>query len=108
MNSILQGTTPTLTISVDQDDLSLTNITDLELTLEQAGNLTYITMEDCTIDTAANTISYHFTEEETMNLIPTRLLNWQIRFLMPDGNIIGTTIEQIDVCELLSTEVMPQ
>ena len=107
MDSILQGTTPTLTIAVDQDDLSLANITDLELTFQQVGDPVYKTMADCIIDTDANTILYHFTEEETMNLIPTRQLNWQIRFLMPDGNIIGTTIAQINVSDLLSTEVMP-
>lgn len=106
MNSILQGTTPTLIITVDQNDLLLSNIIELELTFQQVGDPVYKHMADVTIDTAANTVSYHFTEEETLALIPTRLLNWQIRFAMPDGNIIGTTIAQISVSDLISDEVM--
>ena len=106
MNSILQGTTPTLTIAVDPADLLLSNINDLELTFQQVGDPVYKHMSDVSIDTDANTISYHFTQEETLALIPTRLLNWQIRFLMPDENVIGTTIAQINVSDLISDEVM--
>ena len=106
MNSILQGTTPTLTITVNPDDLLLSNILDLELTFQQVGEPVYKHMSDVSIDTEANALSYHFTQEETLALIPTRLLNWQIRFLMPDGNVIGTTIAQINVSDLISDEVM--
>lgn len=106
MNSILQGTTPTLTIAVDQADLPLSNITDLELTFQQMGDPVYKHMADVTIDTEANTISYHFTQTETLALIPTRELNWQIRFLLPDGNVVGTTVAQINVSDLISDEVM--
>lgn len=106
MNSILQGTTPTLTIAVDPDDLLLSNITALELTFQQVGDPVYKHLPDVTIDTEANTISYHFTQEETLALIPSRLLNWQIRFALFDGNIIGTTIAQINVADLISNEVI--
>lgn len=106
MNSILQGTTPTLTIAVDPDDLLLSNIIALELTFQQVGDPVYKYMPDVSIDTEANTISYHFTQEETLALIPTRLLNWQIRFAMSDGNIVGTTVAQISVSDLISDEVM--
>ncbi len=106
MNSILQGTTPTLTIAVDPDDLLLSNIIALELTFQQVGDPVYKYMSDVSIDTEANTISYHFTQEETLALIPTRLLNWQIRFALPDGNIVGTSVAQISVSDLISDEVM--
>lgn len=106
MNSILQGTTPTFTISVDQNDLQLSGIADLELTFQQVGDPVYKHMADVVIDTEVNTVSYHFTQEETLALIPTRLLNWQIRFKMPDGNVIGTPIAQISVSDLISDEVM--
>ena len=108
MNSILQGTTPTLTITVNPDDLLLSNITDLELTFQQMGDPIYKRQADCVIDYEANTISYHFTEEETFDLMPTRVLNWQLRLLMPDGNVIGTKIAQISASDLLSTEVMSE
>ena len=106
MNSILQGTTPTLTIAVDPDDLLLSDIVELELTFQQADIVTYKYLSDVVIDAEANTLSYHFMQEETLALIPTRALNWQLRFIMPDGNIIGTTIAQISVSDLISDEVM--
>lgn len=106
MNSILQGTTPTLTIAVDQADLLLSDIVALELTFQQVGDPVYKHMPDVTIDTEANTVSYHFTQAETLALIPSRLLNWQIRFALPDGNIVGTPVAQISVSDLISNEVM--
>lgn len=106
MISILQGTTPTLTIAVDQNDLLLSEITDLELTFQQVDDPVYKHMSDVTIDTKANTVSYHFTQEETLALIPTRVLNWQIRFKLPDGNVVGTPIAQISVSDLISNEVL--
>jgi hypothetical protein len=106
MNSILQGTTPTLTIAVDQDDLLLSDIVALELTFQQVGDPVYKHKPDVTIDTEANTVSYHFTQAETLALIPSRLLNWQIRFALPDGNIVGTPVAQISVSDLISNEVM--
>lgn len=106
MISILQGTTPTLTIAVDQNDLLLSEITELELTFQQVDDPVYKHMADVTIDTESNTVSYHFTQEETLALIPTRILNWQIRFLLPDGNIVGTPIAQINVSDLISNEVL--
>ena len=108
MNSILQGTTPTLTINVNPNDLKLADIEELELTFKQNTNLVYKHKEDCVIDYEANTISYHFSEQETFELVPARALNWQLRFLMPDNNVIGTVINQIKVSDLISTEVMTE
>ena len=106
MFSILQGTTPTLTIAVDQDDLQLSEIIELELTFQQVDDPVYKHLADVTIDNEANTVSYHFTQEETLALIPSRMLNWQIRFALPDGNIVGTPIAQITVSDLISNEVL--
>ena len=107
MFSILQGTTPTLTIAVDQADLQLSEIIELELTFQQAqDDPVYKHLADVTIDNEANTVSYHFTQEETLTLIPSRQLNWQIRFALPDGNVVGTPIAQIPVSDLISNEVL--
>ena len=106
MNSILQGTTPTLTINVNPKDLELVDIEELELTFRQNTNPVYKHKEDCDIDYENNTISYHFTERETLHMLTAKTLNWQLRFLMPDGNITGTPISQIKISDLLSTEEM--
>lgn len=106
MSSILQGTTPTLTIVVDQNDLLLSNIAELELTFNQTGSPTMKHLADVSIDTEANTVSYHFTQEETLAMNASRDLKWQIRFLLPDSNVVGTTIQRIDIANLMSDEVM--
>ena len=106
MDGILQGTTPTLTIGFNTADLLLSNVSALELTFDQMDDPVYKHLEDVTIDTDANSISYHFTQEETLALLPTRVLNWQVRLLMLDGNIIGTTKAQISVADLISDEVL--
>ena len=107
MNSILQGTTPVFKISINPEDLSLEDVVELELVFKQFNKDIIIKHKaDCHIDTAENTISYHFTEVETLNLIPTTPLNWQLRFATSDGERVGTEIASIKVSDLISEEVM--
>ena len=107
MNSILQGTTPTLTISIDPEDLALTDVAELELAFQQFNQPVLIKhMTDCEIDTSANTVSYHFTQEETLAFLPTTPLNWQLRFATTNGELIGTQIASIQISDLISNEVM--
>ena len=106
-NSVLQGTTPTFIIDVDPVDLSLSDIIELELTFKQFNeNPVYKHLGDCTIDLESNSVSYHFSEIETLNLNPNRNLSWQIRFVVNNGEIVGTEYANIDVALLLSSEVL--
>ncbi len=107
MNSILQGTTPSLTISIDPDDLSLSTVVELELAFQQFNQKPLLKhLEDCIIDSASNTITYNFTQEETLNFLPSSPLNWQLRFATTDGQIIGTNVAQIQISDLISSEVL--
>lgn len=107
MNSILQGTTPTLTISIDPDDLALTDVTELELAFQQFNQPVLIKhMADCVVDTTENTVSYNFTQEETLAFLPATPLNWQLRLATTNGQIIGTQISLIQISDLISNEVM--
>lgn len=107
MNSILQGTTPTLTVSIDPNDLALTDITELELAFQQFNQSALIKhLADCEIDTTANTVSYHFTEAETLAFLPTTPLNWQLRFATVTGELLGTQIASIQISDLISKEVL--
>lgn len=106
MASILQGTTPTLEISFDPSDVSLSDVSEIELSLQNFNSLEIKHMADCVVDTEANSISYHFTQTETLALQPSRMLTWQIRLLMVDGEIVGTEQSEISVADLLSSEVM--
>ena len=109
INSILQGTTPTLTVSIDSSDLSLSDVVQLELTFKQFNQNPIIHyIADCTLDLDANTVSYHFTEAETLAFDPTTPLLYQLRFGTNDGEIVGTNAMQVNVTDLMSGVVLPE
>jgi hypothetical protein len=104
---ILQGTTPTLTITVNPEELLLEDVTEIELTFQSGTQTpTMKSMSDLTIDTEANTLSYTFTETETLALSPSAMLIWQARFKLQSGVIVGTVKKSIKVIDLISEEVM--
>ena len=105
---ILQGTTPTLTITVNAEELLLADVTEIELTFQSGTNITQKFMADLTIDTEANTVSYTFTEEETLALSAESILVWQVRFKLQNGAIVGTVKKSIKVLDLISEEVMSE
>lgn len=106
---ILQGTTPTLTITVNAEELLLADVTEIELTFQSGTQApTKKGMTDLTIDTEANTMSYTFTEQETLDLSATTMLFWQVRFKLQSGVIVGTVKKSIKVLDLISEEVMGQ
>lgn len=107
MNSILQGTTPSLTISIDPDDLLLSNVAELELAFQQFNQKPLLKhFHDCVLNTEENTITYHFTQEETLAFLPSSPLNWQLRFATVYGDVIGTNVAQIQISDLISNEVL--
>ena len=104
---ILQGTTPTLTITVNSDELLLSDVVEIELTFQSGAQApTFKSMSDLTIDTEANTMAYTFTEAETLALSATAMLIWQARFKLQSGVIVGTVKKSIKVIDLISEEVM--
>lgn len=105
VNKILQGTTPTLTISLP--DVDMTKVSEIELTISQGDAPTIYHDEDVVIDRENGTITKHFTEKETLKLSPGRILRWQLRVKFADGSIAGTPISVITVTDLISEEVMP-
>lgn len=105
---ILQGTTPTLTITVNPNELLLEDVTEIELTFQSGTTVTQKAMTDLTIDTEANTMAYTFTEAETLALSSTAMLIWQARFRLQSGVIVGTVKQSIKVLDLISEEVMSE
>lgn len=106
MDSILQGTTPTLTIAIDPTDFAVSDIVALEFAVKQKKTVSVYGLPDVTLDPVANTISYTFTEVETLAFIPDILLSVQLRFLFADGTICGTNRMNFNVDDLISTEVL--
>lgn len=105
MDSILQGTTPTLTIEIDTEDFSVSDIVGLELAVKQQNTVTRYGLSDVTLDTEENTISYTFSEEETLAFIPDILLFVQARFILSGGNIVGTKLMSFNVDDFIGAGV---
>jgi len=107
-NAILQGTTPSLTIHINPDDLELIDIVELELTFQQYNKDPTIIkhISDCEIDFDNNTITYHFSETETHSFKHSFPLKWQLRFITSAGEIVGTETSEIQIYDLISKEVM--
>ena len=102
MKDILQGTTPTLNITLPVE-ISVDEITALELTLKQKNDLRILQLADVQVNSETNSISYTFTEAQTLALVPAVPLIWQMRVQTPDG-IFGTPQSKINVQNLISQE----
>lgn len=105
MESILQGTTPTLTLEFDTADLSVANIESLELAIKQQETVTVYGLSDVIIDTEANSISFSFTDTETLAFAPDMLIFAQARFFLNDGNVVGTRVMAFNVEEFIGAGV---
>lgn len=105
MTNILQGTTPTLIIRVKKEDILLENVEKIELTFQQwSRNAIIKTGEDLMVDYEENLIAYHFTEQETLDLLPRNDIQWQLRIKTIGGELFGTRISRFDVADLISME----
>lgn len=93
MSSIMQGTTPTLTIYIPPDYLVLTDVTAIDLYVKNNKCLTQYAISDLVVDTNENTVSRQFTAEETAAFDPKYGIIVQALFTLTDGNVIG--MEQI-------------
>lgn len=105
MNGILQGTTPKLVITIPVEHM-LTAVTEIELTIQHKGTKLLLHLADVTVDTDANTITYAFTEAQTLALDPKEPLLWQLRLKTSNG-IVGTLPSEVKVYDLLSEVIMP-
>lgn len=84
----MQGTTPSITITIDPDDFQLSAVTRMELYVKNDGTLTTYTADDLTVDTEANTITKTFSEAETAALNPKKFLTVQGRFWL-GSSVVG-------------------
>lgn len=89
MSAIMQGTTPAITITIDSDDFLLSDVTAIELYIQNKTTISTYTLDELVIDTTNNTITKTFTEAETAAMLPKYTTIVQGRFWMNDGNIFG-------------------
>ena len=104
MDSILQGTTPTLEVVIDTDDFLVENVTAAELAIKYNGKTTIHGLQDLTVSVQNNSFSYKFQEAETLALAPEKEMRYQMRFKFGDGSIVGTEQIVLKVADLISEE----
>lgn len=104
MNMILQGTTPQLIITIPET-VPLTSVIGVELTISHKDSKNIIGLDDVTVDSENNTITYTFTEAQTLALDPRFPVQWQLR-LKTASVIVGTLVQSIKVYDLISEDVM--
>lgn len=98
--SIMQGTTPALTININPDDCSLSNAVEVELYVLNEYECSTYTSDDLVIDQENNSITKLFTEEETARFTPGRAITVQGRLFFPDG-IVGFRKIRIGVDDMI-------
>ena len=100
MASIMQGTTPALTIYIDMDDISVSDITAVELYVLYGNSCTTYTLDDLTVNAEDNSITKVFSEEETARFTPGKVITVQGRLWFQDG-IVGTQKIRIGVDDMI-------
>lgn len=100
MASIMQGTTPTAIIRIPPDEFLLSDVTAIDLKMENDGRITTYTMDDLEIDLEGNRIMRHMTVEETAALNPKQYVTFQGRFWLGD-DVAGIRPVVFDVADML-------
>lgn len=100
--SILQGTTPKLEIEIPEE-FPVSSIEKVELFFRHQDTRAKYGLSDVTLNAETNTITYNFTESETLAMNPKFPLFWQLRVKVPAG-IVGTEKKQVSVLDLMSEE----
>lgn len=78
MQDFIRGTTPSLIVDFSDTELSVTDITQAVLVITQAGKSRSVFLADLLVDAEAGTISYHFTQAESLALSSGKGLDLQL------------------------------
>ena len=100
MAAIMQGTTPSITITISPDDFLLSSVTKMELYVRNGGKLTTYTADDLTVDTEANSITLTFSEAETAAMNPKKFLTVQGRFWL-GTSVVGINKLTFGVADMM-------
>ena len=108
MSEILQGTTPSLEVTIKKADFLVTDVIKLEFTIRYNFQTRKYGLSDVTADAVKNSFTYTFSEAETLSMKPGMNVDYQLRFLFSDGHILGTKQMHVAVEDLISKDVMSE
>ena len=105
MSALMQGTTPSVEITISTEDFLLSDVTAMEFYVQNGRTLSTYEMADLAIDTTNNKITKVFTEAETAVLDPKCKVVVQARFWFADGSIVGINKISFQVADMLGVGV---
>lgn len=100
--SIIPGTTPTLTLSLDA---SIANCTAAEFCLVCENVRILRDLQEMQISEDGTEVSVQLTQSETLSLPDNRMVKMQLR-VMIDGAVLATDVLAVPTKELLHREVL--
>lgn len=101
MASIMQGTTPTITITIDTDDFLVSDVTEIDYCIKNGDRVCSYTLDDLTVDTENNAFIKDLTETETSLFDHTKSVVVQFRVTLPGGDIIGINPIRFSVADFI-------
>ena len=100
--SIIPGTTPTLTLSLDA---SIANCTAAEFCLVCENVRILRDLQEMQISEDGTEVSVRLTQSETLSLPDNRMVKMQLRVML-DGAVLATDVLAVPTKELLHREVL--
>lgn len=101
-----RGTTPTIQWNINNEDLDFAEIEQIWMTFkDSAGNKITKDIAEIDIDADEHTISYEFTQEETLK-IHTGIVETQLRVLLDNGSALATEIKEFEMDRVLKGGVI--
>ena len=102
--SIRRGTTPTLTLYVEDVDLS--NLKDIVVSLRQGDTLISKHKEDQDVTVSSDHVSVNLNQTETLKFNPYDIVEVQIKGQDESGQVFATDILRVSVSDILDESVM--
>lgn len=96
-----KGTTPTIRWNIKNSDLDFEDISEIWMTFKDSSN--YIvnkTLSDINLNDEDRTISYEFTQEETLKF-KIGIIETQLRILLSGGQVFATSIKEFTMDKIL-------
>ena len=81
MEELIRGTTPSFILDFSDTGISVSEISRAVLTITHRGRRKFLFLEDLDVDVKNKTISYHFTQQETLAFSAKKPVKFQFDFV---------------------------
>lgn len=101
---MIRGTTPTLELTIEDEELDLTQMTHVYVTLKNGQNV--LTKQDDDLTIAAQAVALYLNQAETLAMA-SDATEVQVNWTYGDGSRAATTIARVPISKQLLMEVVP-